>query len=125
MSQEKPSKKMEKLTMECRMSDAATAQELMRVCFPIGEGGVKDAWNRARHVLGWSDRRIRAVWYGEAQRIDHHEMRDLTNAKAASFVARLDSLRASMLAADADFYAEEARALAAVSRALSGEIATD
>lgn len=101
------------------MSDAATAQELMRLCFPVGPGGVKDAWNRARAVLGWQDRRIRAVWYGEAARIDHHEMQELENAKTASFVARLDSVRASMLQADADFYQEEARALAAVARALS------
>lgn len=107
------------------MSDAATAQELMRLCFPVGSGGVKDAWNRAREILGWPDRRIKAIWYGEALRIDSHEMQELENAKTAAFVARLDSVRASMLQANEGLYQEEARALAAVARSLRRQSLAD
>jgi hypothetical protein len=79
-----------------QMTDAMFASELMQDTFPIRSGrNVKaaigaafDALKRRErqlpiHVLRerprqWTERRVRALWHGEARRVDHYEIQDLT-----------------------------------------------
>lgn len=64
------------------LSDVAHAQNLMREAFPqTAHGNAKGSvWAAYRKLKLSTERRARAIWNGEARRIDAHEMRALEDA---------------------------------------------
>lgn len=78
------------------MSDAHYASELIQETFPTGAGrnvqaAIGEAFlalkRRERQLPGellkdrqraWTERRVKALWFREARRIDHYEIQDLT-----------------------------------------------
>ncbi len=64
------------------MTDAATASEYMQDAFPVKRyGNAKAAtWAAYRKLKLETERRARAIWNGEARRIDAHEMDALKKA---------------------------------------------
>ena len=78
------------------MTDAAFASDLIQETFPTGAGrNVKAAIGEAFSALKrrerqlpctvlrnrqrqWTERRVKALWFGEARRVDHYEIQDLT-----------------------------------------------
>ena len=85
------------------LADAMEAQEALRETFPVGiYGSAKNACAAAaRRLRLASQRRARAIWNGEARRIDAHEMAALRAAQLETLEAqkrqlehRLASLRA-------------------------------
>lgn len=60
------------------VSVQSEARELLGTAVPWRFGDNWKSWTvYAARVLGWSERRVRAIRNGEARRIDAHEMRQL------------------------------------------------
>lgn len=88
-----------------------------------GEGGsIEERIARAARKLGWGFRRAKAHWYGEARRIDHHELlaareaarrreEAAANAEIADLRARLARLEAMLGQVDPDFFGPTRSAL--------------
>ena len=81
---EKPTKDLENLAKEKKdMNDAVRAQELIQFAFPVKEHGTSEraaevAWRK----LGLKTlRRARAIWNGEARRVDAWELDRLKEAE--------------------------------------------
>ena len=69
---------------EQTVSLQAEARELLWGAIPPRLGDNRKSWIiYAARILGWTERRVRAVWNGEARRIDAHEMRQLEDLYAA------------------------------------------
>ncbi len=100
------------------MSDAAFAQDLIQQAFPPTYEGEnkKGRIARAARQLGVNHRRARAIFNGEARRIDYHELKAIENAKAASLPARVSRLRVALETTDPDFYQPEIDALERIER---------
>ena len=81
---------------------------------PVGDS-VKAAIRRAAYRLGLSFARCKAIWYGEARRIEAHEMDALRNL-AARYARIAETLRHQ----DEDFYRAQADAFEHWSRRLGG-----
>ena len=78
------------------MSDAHYASELIQDAFPTGAGrkaqaAIGEAFEALRRLeralpaevlrnrqRAWTERRVKAIWFREARRIDHYEIQDLT-----------------------------------------------
>jgi hypothetical protein len=90
------------LASSSHASSIQEAQALVRQCAeprPVGDS-IKSAINRAARRLGFGPSRTRKLWYGNAQRIDAHEMDHLraraVSAKFDGAVASLSGLRANL-----------------------------
>jgi hypothetical protein len=90
------------------MSSAAEASSLIRMAAEPRQTGdsVKAAIRRAAHRLGLTFTRAKNIWYGEARRIDAHEM-DALRALANKYARIATALRHT----DEDFYGPQADAL--------------
>lgn len=68
--------------IEAAMSDVAAAQDLIREAFPVTKyGNAKAAaWAAYRELKLRTERRARALWHGEALRVDASEMDALRQA---------------------------------------------
>ena len=64
------------------MSDVSEARKLIHEAFPIDRYGTAQAaiWAAYRKLKFRTERRVRAIWNGEARRIEANEMRELENA---------------------------------------------
>ena len=64
------------------MNDATTASEYMRDAFPVSRYGNARAatWSAYQKLKLATERRAKAIWNGEARRIDAHEMDALKKA---------------------------------------------
>lgn len=62
----------EKVSEKSEMSDCATASSLMQELAPTGTA--KERIGVAATRLRWSWSRAKDIWYGDARRIDAHEM---------------------------------------------------
>lgn len=102
------SKKSEFRSERLEMSSVAEASVLIRKAAeprPIGDS-VKSAIRRAAHRLGLSFTRAKTIWYGEARRIDAHEMDALRG-----LAERYANIAATLRHQDEDFYRTQADAL--------------
>lgn len=90
------------------VSDAATAQDMIREAFPVARyGNAKAAvWAAYRRLKLKTERRARALWNGEAQRVDGWEM---------------DALRRALLERARDEHARTKRTIERLERALAVE----
>ncbi len=99
------------------MSDAALAQRMLHEAFPAHDGiNTKARIAVATRALRLPFRRVKALWYGEARRIEFHEMEAIQNAKAAALAARVSRLRASLAATDPEFFEPDIAALERIER---------
>ena len=110
------------------MSSVAEASTLVRRVAeprPVGDK-VKAAIVRAARRLGFPVSRTKDLWYGDARRIDAHEM-DALRERAARAEARLAitnllALRERLAAADADFHRPTLAALDDALRAMGADV---
>lgn len=105
-----------------KASEVSEAMRLVKLAAdPVGDN-VKAAIVRAANSLGWSFTRTRDVWYGDARRIDSHEMdglRAVERRRDANLVAidmrkhiaQVAALRARLCSLDPDFYRNDIAAL--------------
>ena len=70
----------------------------------------------------WKDRRVRAVWNGEARRLDAKEWEDIRAVTARSFPAKIQTLKRSMEATDASFFGPQIEALAEIEEQLRKQL---
>lgn len=116
------------------MTDAHFAAELIQDTYPIRAGrNVKAAIGDAFEALKrrernlpptvlrdrprqWTERRVRALWFREARRVDHYEIQDLTaiaveeaRRERRHLKAREERLIAILAAADQGGMGQEAR----------------
>ncbi len=98
------------------MSDVAVAQQLLHEAFADAGMSVKARLRKAAVVLRLPPRRVRAIWYGEARRIDAHEMEAIRNAQAKAVAARLSRMRAALARIDPEFFEPDILALERVER---------
>lgn len=99
------------------MSSVAEASTLIRKAAeprPVGDS-VKSAIRRAAHRLGLTFTRAKNIWYGEARRIDAHEM-DALRGLAERYANIATTLRHQ----DEDFYSTQADALEYFANRLGG-----
>src|SRR6266550_8621746 len=87
-------------------SECEACNLLHRAARPLAGESVKDAINRVARHLRWNFARTKAVWYGEARRIDAHEM-DQLRRLASEQAARYQRLAEAMRNVDPDFYNDE------------------
>lgn len=115
---EKSAKPVVKSAKGVPMSDTLAAQQTIKQAFPASYEGenIKGRISRAARKLGVNHRRARAIWNGEARRIDNHEMKAIENAKAAAMPSRVSSLRQSLETTDQDFFQPEIAALERIER---------
>lgn len=102
------SQRSEILSERSEMSSVAEASTLIRRAAeprPVGDS-VKAAIRRAARRIGLSFTRAKDIWYGDARRIDAHEMDALRNL-AARYARIAETLRHQ----DEDFYGTQADAL--------------
>lgn len=117
-----------------RMTDVMVAQSLLHETWPRRAGRpakacvglIFDALKRVERKLPneelrarprqWTERRVRAIWDGEARRLDHSEMTDLEQAavEAARFeyqesIARSERLARFISAYEADRHRQVAQ----------------
>lgn len=93
---------------------------LKRAAVPQAGESVKSAINRVARQLHWNFARAKSIWYGEAKRIDAHEM-DQLRRLAAEQATRFRRVADAMQTVDPDFYIDEITSLVSAARALSGE----
>lgn len=99
-------------------SECEACSLLKRAAKPLAGESVKDALSRLARQLHWNFARTKAIWYGEARRIDAHEMdqlRRLANEQAARFRRVADAMQS----VDPDFYIDEIASLVNAARSLS------
>lgn len=126
------------------MSDVTMARSLVQETWPERPGrpiksciaAIFDALKRVERGLprevarerprAWTERRVRAIWHGEARRIDNYEMADLERAavEEARHAYRESIERAARLAAflehqDEDFHEPQASAFASAAREMA------
>lgn len=124
------------------MTDAHFASELIKETYPTSavrnvQAAIGDAFEALKRrerklpaeVLRernrkWTERRVRALWFREARRVDHYEIQDLTaiaveeaRIERQRLKAREERLTAILAAADAS---EVGHATSAQSRSLRG-----
>jgi hypothetical protein len=107
----------EKLSEKSEMSSVAEATLLIRKAAEprlIGDS-VKAAIGRVARKLGFSFSRAKDIWYGDARRIDAHEMDALRNL-AARYAVIAETLRHQ----DEDFHRAQADALEYFAHRLGG-----
>lgn len=109
------------------MSSAAEARSYLDDLVAIERAPLKLAFPRIARMVGLSTRRVRALWLGEARRIEADEIKALRAAAAkkqvsdaSNYAARLEAMAARLAATDADFHAPEIEAARALSRRLRG-----
>lgn len=96
------------------MTDTALAQDMLHTAFPVTAGrNVKaaiwaafDALKRHERALPreairtrprqWTERRVKAIWHGEARRIDHYEINDLEQVQLEQAKAEYRKLNADL-----------------------------
>lgn len=114
------------------MTDIALAQNALRTAFPVtATRNVKAAiWEAftalkklerslPREVIRsrprqWSERRVKAIWHGEARRIDHYEFTDLEQVQ-------LEQAKADYRKLNADLHRLEAFLASHGAREVGGE----
>lgn len=108
----------EKRSEYSEMSDVAYAADLIRQIEPRRNMSVKEWIVVTARRLGWSYSRAKAVWYGDARRIDAREMDALRAAVRAretrslahdyrSQVDRIARLKAALAVVDEEFHREQ------------------
>lgn len=121
---------MEIFSTDTEMSDAILAARMIRdVAGPRGsDEPIKVLWERAYQALSkygqhWTRRRIRALWAGEAARVEYREIKEMAIAIAArerlidarkehaERLARIARLEALLVAQDEAFHSPEIGAL--------------
>lgn len=118
----------DKLSENSEMSDVALAQSLIRrAAEPIPAGEMIGAQvRRVARKLRWTPTRARAVWYGEARRIDAGELIELETAAGLRKARHAYQENARLLARLEALLAEEApsggRGVAAVLREVAGQV---
>lgn len=107
-----------------RSSEISDAMHLVKLAAGPRVGGesVKLAIGRAARSLKWSFTRTRDIWYGNARRLDAHEMDKLRSLERKHLdalaepdlrkhVAQIAALRARLNALDPDFHRNDIAAL--------------
>lgn len=107
-----------------RQSEISDAMRLVKLAAGPRVGGesVKLAIGRAARSLKWSFSRTREIWYGNARRLDAHEMDKLRSIERKHIVelaapdlrkhvAQIAALRARLNALDPDFHRNDIAAL--------------
>lgn len=102
-----------------KSSECEACSLLKRAARPMAGESVKDAINRVARALRWNFARTKAVWYGEARRIDAHEMDELRRL-AHEQASRFRRVADAMQTVDPDFYIDEITSLVSAARKLSG-----
>ncbi len=106
------------------MSEKASMRRLVEaVAGPRTWSDTRQSWlNRAARRSGLSFRTIKGIWYGEITDESHAAIRILRRTAADTspeiLAQRLEALARGMVAADADFYRPDIRALIDAVRAL-------
>lgn len=113
---------VEKSSRSVAVSDVALAADRIRlVAGPRGmEDSIKVLWERAFRLLAsrnpkWTRRRVRAIWNGEAARIDHREIAEMEAVIAlkdarrqhAAFVAETARMATFLATQDEAFHSPE------------------
>ena len=120
---------MRNLTSEnSDMSSVAEARELVqRVAEPRG-ASIKASIARAARRLEWSYSRTRDVWYGDARRINSHEMdrlrEEAERVEIRMHIGNLVALRQRLAATDAQFHRQTIAALDDALRGLGAQVGT-
>lgn len=111
-----PSKGLDNLSKpdtEGQMCDVAQASAMMREAFPKERHGTVQAacWAAYRQLKLSTERRARAIWHGEAKRIDAHEMQAIRKAALDGYinqrnraVARIEALENAARRSGADVH---------------------
>ena len=104
-----------------RERDRELAARMLREAFPPEDGvRVHDRIARAAEIMGLPFRRVRALWYREARRVDAHEIDVIKRFWAEVVARRARLLRDELLRIDPDHFHNEAQALEKVAeRALA------
>lgn len=104
------------------MSSEREACDLVRrVAEPRTEGdSVSQAIMRAARRLRWSITRTKALWYGEARRIDAAEM-DQLRSLARDQAARYSRMAEALRHIDPEMYSPDIDALISAAQRLGGE----
>ncbi len=108
------------------MSEKASMRRLVEaVAGPRTWSDTRQSWlNRAARRSGLSYRTIKGIWYGEITDESHAAIRILRRTAEDTspeiLAQRLEALARGMVAADADFYRPDVRALIDAVRALRG-----
>ncbi len=110
------------------MSVAVEAAESLRALAP--DGPVETRWRRLARALGFGERRVKALYYREARRIDAAEMDTIraalahrgeaTRSKARRHGQFFKDQAARLQAVDPEFYREEIDRLRNLARRESG-----
>lgn len=98
-------------------SECEACNLLKRAAVPQAGESVKSAINRVARQLRWNFARTKAIWYGEARRIDAHEM-DKLRQLAAEQAQRYRRLADAMRNVDPEFYDDEIVALVSAAQKL-------
>lgn len=93
---------------------------LKRAAVPQAGESVKHAISRVARQLHWNFARAKSIWYGEARRIDAHEM-DQLRKLASEQAARFQRVAQAMRNVDPDMYEHDIIALLSAARKLGGE----
>ncbi|MAN77805.1 MAG: hypothetical protein CML24_11580 [Rhizobiales bacterium] len=102
-----------------RMHDTAVAQNILFEAFPISatrkvKTAIAEAFKALREIekglsrdvlderpRRWTERRVKAIWKGEARRIDHYEINDLEQVQFEQAKAQYEALQADLRAVEA------------------------
>lgn len=103
-----------------KSSECEACQLLKRAAKPLAGESVKNALSRLARQLEWNFARTKAIWYGEARRIDAREM-DQLRRLAAEQAARFERIAQAMRTTDPEFYCDDIAALVSAARKLGGE----
>jgi hypothetical protein len=116
------------LSESAEMSSVAEASALLRSFVGDAPAGtkVKSLITSAAKAAGWPVTRAKDVWYGDARRIEAHEM-DRLRAVAAKLeiertINRLLALREGLAKTDPDFHRETIDALERALRGMGREV---
>jgi len=102
------------------MTDIALARNLIHDAFPLSKWGTAQAacWQAYRQLKLKSERRARALWNGEALRVDAYELDSLRAAalsqarqEYADTRNRILALEAALRLQDEDFHSDQIAAL--------------
>lgn len=117
-------KKPTSLERLSKVTDITAAQTLMRDAFPLSRWGTaqRACWQAYRRLGLATERRARAIWNGEAKRIDASEMDALRNhalkqarQEYARFKDRIATLENALRVSDPKFHGTQIDALRSLS----------
>lgn len=109
------------------MTDTALAQHTLRTTFPVNatrnvKAAIWEAFAALKRLerslptdvvrsrpRQWSERRVKAIWHGEARRIDHYEITDLEQVQLEQAKAEYRKLNADLHRLEAFLAAHGAR----------------